>query len=163
MNTHLQRDKSFHHSIFFENVYKEIHPTIEIAFKKAEIPRFWFALHVLIEMQLDQYLINENPHLIEEFYQELNQLDIKTIEFLLASVKHQDPQKFLLSFQRFIESKFLIKYSDNRGIIYGLNRIYHQVKIQNQEWTDSQYHHLIPVLNHIAESIHRNISFIKSL
>jgi hypothetical protein len=163
MDTHIQRDKSFHESIFFNSVYNDTHPIIEEAFNKALIPRFWFALHVLIEMQLDQFLIQSNPKTLDLFYSELNQLNAQMLEDFLHSIDHQDPLKFKSGFQRFLDSQFLIKYTEHHGIIYGLNRIYHQVGIQTQEWNANQYAILFPVLENIASSIKKHVKYIQPI
>jgi hypothetical protein len=163
METHLERDKSFHNSVFFESVYQEIHPTIESAFKKASIPRFWFALHILIEMQLDQFLIRSFPEKLNTFYTNLSQLSESTILKILQAVDHQEPTKFIDGFNRFLEVKYLQKYSDHSGIIYGLNRIYQQVGIQKQEWTTQQHDILLPLLFQIAHCIEVHFDTIESL
>lgn len=163
MKTHLDRDKTFHHSTFFENVYQEIHPKIESAFKRTLIPRFWFALHILIEMQLDQFLILSYPEKLKAFYDNLSQLSESTILKMLQAVDHQNPTKFINGFNRFLEVKYLQKYSDHSGIIYGLNRIYQQVGIQKEEWTKEQYDILVPVLIQIADCIECHFDSIESL
>lgn len=163
MITHLERDKSFHNSVFFESVYQEIHPTIESAFKKASIPRFWFALHILIEMQLDQFLIRSYPEKLNAFYENLSQLSETNTLKILQAVDHQNPTKFIDGFNRFLEVKYLQKYSDHAGIIYGLNRIYQQIGIQKQEWTTQQYEILLPLLAQIARCIAVHFNAIESL
>ncbi len=161
MEMHLTRDKSFHKSVFFESVYQEIHPTIEEAFLKASIPRFWFALHILIEMQLDQFLIRLHPEKLNTFYENLSQLSESTLLQMLNSVDHQNPQKFIEGFTRFLEVQFLKKYTDHSGIIYGLNRIYQQIGIQKQDWTIEQITILTPVLIQIAFSIEKHFNIIE--
>lgn len=158
---HLTRDKSFHKSVFFESVYQEIHPIIEEAFLKASIPRFWFALHILIEMQLDQFLIRLHPEKLNTFYENLSQLSESTLLKILNSVDHQNPQKFIEGFTRFLEVQFLKKYTDHTGIIYGLNRIYQQIGIQKQDWTIEQITILTPVLIQIAFSIEKHFNIIE--
>jgi len=157
MESHIERDKSFHESTFFNSVYQASHKVLETSFKNARITRFWFALHVLIEMQLDQYLIHKHPQKLKQFYSDLEQLPSDTLTRLLQSVEHNNPEKFLLGFNRFLESRYLYKYTDNQGIIYGLNRIYHQVGISKEEWPKETYHLLEPALVSIYSSIEENI------
>ncbi len=157
MASHLERDKSFHDSPFFNSVYQATHKIVESSFKEARITRFWFALHVLIEMQLDQYLIHKHPETLHQFYADLNQISDETLNHLLSTVEHRNPEKFKLGFKRFLESRYLFKYADNQGIIYGLNRIYHQVGITKDEWSSETYISLEPALVAIFNAIELNI------
>ena len=149
---HIQRDHLFHQSQFFKSVYHDCHTSVRNAFKQQEIPRFWFALHVWIEMLIDKVIINEYKENLEIFYHELN--SVKThIPELLTSIEHQNIEQFQLRMNRFTESQYLYHYQEHSGIIYGLNRVFIQVKVMQEEWSVEKQKSLYEMSEMIESSI----------
>lgn len=156
---HFNRDNNFHQSKFFDSVYTDCHSTTKILFQNLEIPRFWFALHVWIEMLLDKVLIQKNPSELSKFYAELELVSIH-LEPLLSQIDHTNIQDFQLRFNRFLESQYLFHYQEHSGIIYGLNRVFIQVKAENKEWTDFQKDNLINLSIKIEESVMKYLNLL---
>lgn len=158
---HFQRDKNFHTSIFFDLVYNACHEFTKSKFQEAQIPRFWFALHVLIEMVLDKVLIQQDENKLDQFYEQLT-ICIPEIPDLLKQVNHSNTKLFLDKYQRFLDSKYLYKYLESEGIAYGLNRIYFQVNAYNEDWNKIQKQNLIEVILLIENTILLNITKLNS-
>jgi hypothetical protein len=161
VNKHFERDKHFHQSIFFKTIYDSCHDITQNIFYEIEAPRFYFALHVLIEMILDKVLISQNETKLHEFYGQL-ELCKPDIHNLLDQINHQNPSLFLDKYNRFLESKYLFKYLNNSGIVYGLNRIYIQVNAYNQEWNEKQKNELEKLVSVLELSIQENITKLNS-
>lgn len=158
---HFERDKHFHQSLFFKDTYQSCHEIVKSTFEKNQIPRFYFALHVLIEMILDKVLINKDQAKLHEFY---NQLELCKDEIpqLLEQVNHQNPNLFMERYIRFLESKYLFKYLDESGIVYGLNRVYIQVNAYALEWNENQKNELEKIVSVIEVAIQKNITKLYS-
>ena len=155
IHQHISRDQSFHNSEFFKAVYNESHESVKSCFQTLGIPRYWFALHVWIEMLLDKVLIQENTEELHQFYDELNQIK-NHIPDLLQQIDHQNIEQFQHRMNRFLESKYLFHYKEHSGIIYGLNRVYIQVKASTVEWNSDQRDALIIESQKLENSIFKN-------
>ncbi len=161
ISKHFLRDKSFHNSKFFKLTYSECHDTIRTTFKKCENRRFWFALHVIIEMILDKVLIQKSNRLLNEFYLELSE-SIEYIPALLLQINHQEVDTFMKRMNRFIESQYLYKYLENEGIVYGLNRIFNQVGADKSDWTQTQFNELTKLVAYIELRVEKNLKLLNS-
>ena len=135
MAQHLKRDAQFHDSIFFNQVYSQIHPQAKQAFSDSGISRFWFGTHVMIEMILDSVLIEKHPDTLIQMYQDLEK-SMNHLDIHLSIIEHKNPDQFILGMQKFLESKFLFKYK-SEGLIYCLNRVYRQVGAETGDWQNS--------------------------
>jgi hypothetical protein len=158
---HFERDKIFHQSIFFEDTYQSCHEITKNLFQKTNIPRFYFALHVLIEMILDKILISQDQNKLHEFYEQL-ELCKSEIPRLLKQINHQNPNLFLEKYNLFLESKYLFKYLNESGIVYGLNRIYNQVNAYKFDWNEEQKVELEKLVLVIQFAIQNNITKLNS-
>ena len=160
ISQHINRDKSFHHSPFFDAVYKNCRENCKSVFEICKIPRFWFALHVVIEMILDKVLIQQDNEKLSQFYLELETVKPE-LPVLLGQIEHQNIPLFEQRFDRFLESKYLYKYQESHGIIYGLNRVFIQVGASNREWNETQYLQLTHLVNHIEREIELHLNLLQ--
>lgn len=161
ISKHFLRDKNFHNSEFFQLTYNECHETIKTTFKECQISRFWFALHVVIEMILDKVLIQKNTKELDQFYLELS-MSIEHIPNLFTQINHQNTDLFIARMNRFIESQYLYKYLKNEGIVYGLNRIFNQVGADKSDWTENQFESLAKLVNFIEIKVEKNLKLLHS-
>ena len=63
---HIERDKEFHQSPFFQEAYQTLRESWRNTCLEFNIPKYWFSLHVLIEMMLDKYFIDNNLEKLEK-------------------------------------------------------------------------------------------------
>lgn len=150
---HLIRDQDFHNSAFFEEVYQELRNPVRNVFIDTQIPRFWFGIHIIIEMWLDRLLVMKNLNQLEYFYHMLDHAK-KDLPAFLDRISHQDPETFMIRFDRFIESRYLAKYPIDLSILYGLNQVFKSTRILSNSWTKQQEQRLldlIPVIDQIID------------
>jgi hypothetical protein len=81
---------------------------------------------------------------------------------LLEQVNHQNPNLFLERYNRFLESKYLYKYLDNSGIVYGLNRVYIQVNAYQLNWNEEQQKELENLVSIMEFKIQENTTKLNS-
>lgn len=128
VNVHLRTDHIFHESTFF----KERMATLKHKLKVLNLPsiqrfRFFYA-HILTELLLDRWLMQDNPLMIDRFYNHLRLAEKETISQFLQYKGLGETTKTVLSFiQRFTGTAYLYSYRDREGIVYALNRITQRV------------------------------------
>ncbi|MEN9317607.1 MAG: hypothetical protein RL712_177 [Bacteroidota bacterium] len=123
---HIERDKAFHSSAFFSESYQLLRNDWMVICKEYEIPKYWFSLHVLIEIMLDKYYIDNNIEKLTLFYHELKterDTVVKGLDFL----EHPEPATFMERYDRFCEIQYLFHYQNIDRIAYALHRIYQQI------------------------------------
>lgn len=157
---HMERDKSFHQSKFFETTYNDLRSSFQSTCEKFGIPRFWFGLHVLIELWLDRILINRYPNTLIEFYEDLNSVQTELKEFL-NRIDHNNPALFMSRYQQFCINQYLRKYTHNESIFYGLNQIYKSTGAHRTDWSEDQKSGLLNLVNEFDEAITKNLHLIR--
>lgn len=68
---HLQRDASFHGSMFFIDLQNQVKSVLIQHFDVKDIPRYWFFIHALTEMLIDRKLVESYPKEASQMYEEL--------------------------------------------------------------------------------------------
>lgn len=119
---HLIVDKAFHSSDFFIEKTTEI--KILLSDSLADSPvRPYFLAHISLELLLDHLLITHEIINPKNYYTDLLYCDEKIIVDFLRFNEVQNPESFLLFYQRFCEQSYLFNYIDIKNIAYALNRI----------------------------------------
>lgn len=125
---HIQRDKFFHNSNFFNQynafIFEELN---KAGFIQTNI-RLFFVSHVLYELLLDKLILNTYPNTIVNFYKDLISLQeshLNTFSLHLIPEKSNDFQHF---YGKFTHSKFLYHYNNHQGIFESLNRLLNRTK-----------------------------------
>lgn len=126
---HIDRDKEFHQSAFFEEAYQTIRESWRNTCLEFNIPKYWFSLHVLIEMMLDKYFIDNNLEKLELFYHQLT-AQTNTYEIALNAMNHPSAQTFMDRYQIFCEKQYLFHYQNIQRVAYALHRVYDQIGIR---------------------------------
>ena len=103
---HLQRDKEFHQSHVFQQIYQLQRNNWQSACSKLNIPRFWFSLHVIIEIMIDSYLINNNLEKLQLFYTNLESQQ-ETYRKALKMMGHDQIDHFMERYTRFYTNQYL--------------------------------------------------------
>lgn len=127
---HVQRDKEFHQSLVFQEIYQLQRNNWQSACSKFNIPRFWFSLHVIIEIMIDSYLINNNLEKLELFYQILES-EQETYHEALELMGHNQINAFIERYQRFCTNQYLFHYQDLERVGFALHKIHEQVKLDS--------------------------------
>lgn len=134
---HVERDKRFHQSGFFKDIIPEIGKIIKPVFEEHNIPRTWFAAHLIAELMIDRILIKQETDLIARFYKELEQTRPEVIDAYLISLNINTTEEFNKRLQRFCELRYLMQYVHNPAFAFSLSRIYMYARV-SPEWTEQQ-------------------------
>ncbi len=154
---HMQRDAWFHQHEFFENVYQHSRDWVRESFLQAQIPRFYFGLHVGIEMALDKALIFEHPGAPARMYQDLEKA-FPSIEQWLT--EHRQDQA-IAGVQRFIESRYIERHQEDQDLAYGLMRVYLQTGAIQTEWNQDQLQAVAQCFQHWVARCQEHLHLLK--
>ena len=148
---HVQRDKQFHQSVFFKEVTPDIGALIKPVFVEHQLPRAWFAAHLIAELMIDRILIKQEPDMIARFYTELAQTEPLVINAYFDALNLDGADAFGQRLQRFCELRYLMQYVHNPAFAFSLSRIYMYAGV-SVEWTEKQSAGVQSVLDE-AESL----------
>jgi len=118
---HLQTDAIFHNLDLFQDLIE----AITIVFKEEDrikIPRTFFIVHILIELLIDHFLVEENPQLPLQFYKDLDTLNQQKVDSFLTKINSLHPN-FISNFENFKKSKYALLLKDNESVYKALKHI----------------------------------------
>ena len=127
---HIQRDKEFHKSPLFQEIYHLQRSNWQLMCPKLQIPRFWFTLHVVIEIMIDSYLINNHLEKCQLFYTTLES-EKETYRSALELMGHSQIDPFMERYTRFYTNQYLFHYQDLERVGFALHKIHEQVKLDS--------------------------------
>jgi hypothetical protein len=153
---HLQRDKRFHQSAFFSEITPKIGTLIKPVFQQHNIPRAWFAAHLIAELMIDRVLIKQEPQMIARFYSELQQTDTAVVNAYLKTMHLSETDEFNKRLQRFCELRYLMEYVHNPAFAFSLSRIYMYAGV-SPEWSENQADGVQSVLDEAENIIFVNL------
>jgi hypothetical protein len=124
IGVHYQTDRFFHNSQYFKDSTKYLTVLLQNG-KLQDIRRFYFVYaHILLELMLDRFLIQDYNAEIERFYNQLKMIKKETIllyfEYNGLAAYFDRFWSFLLSF---IERQYLYGLADNDRLAFALGRI----------------------------------------
>jgi len=132
---HKQVDKYFHNSPYFTSETSYIKERIQSAFSQSPVWCFFLA-HITLELTLDSLLINESLVRVHDFYSLLEKVDEDAVlDFLEINGIHNG-ESFIVFFNEFLQSKYLLTYAQPEELTYPLGRIC--FKIWKEKFTDEQ-------------------------
>lgn len=158
---HVERDKLFHQSKFFENIYQNHRESWSKLGATHGLERWWFSLHVSVELIIDKILIDNHLNSLHEFYNTLAE-QRQCYKALLTLLNHKDKELFLQRFDKFLESQYLFHYREFSGIAYAIHRIHHSLAIPTP-WHPNNTNPIITALNEIEKDIIANCQEIDLL
>ncbi|MCC6818523.1 MAG: hypothetical protein IT245_06520 [Bacteroidia bacterium] len=130
---HLQSDKKFHNSTFFIQCEDLISHLLD---SNAVWPRKWFFNHLLSEILLDRVLIDKNPKICDEFYEDLRHINKEQVELYLKMSGINNYQNFIPALEKFVNIGFIYEYQHNEKIFFALGRVYSRLGI-HYDWTET--------------------------
>jgi len=149
---HLRRDSVFHQSSFFQNIYQSHRANWEELHQTQGVQRWWFTLHVAIELITDKLLIENNLNELYKFYNTLN-TEFKTYLYFLELVHHPQLETFSNRFKRFTESQYLFHYQSMQGVLYAISKIHESLKIPTPWFVEGSNTSMILELQKIESTI----------
>lgn len=133
---HFEGDRIFHTSDFFHQETERINDILKDEFGD-QVYRGFFVAHIMFELLLDKILIQHEPSLLSEFYEHLEARPVS--EYLrltewVTRVKMPSYDGFL---KKFMQKRFLYRYTDWQHVIYILKRIVLGVGVQEISYLHS--------------------------
>lgn len=125
---HILVDKIFHNSEYFKSQTKVLQNGLgKMGFVGLTRHHYFFA-HILLEILLDRYLIEQYPSLIQDFYTLCGEI---TEDDLNAYFKEEGyslaPKEFYTFFEWFCSSQFMYSYTSDVGVTGIFNSIHKRV------------------------------------
>ena len=122
LHYHLLTDKLFHNSAFFQKNCNALKRITE--FHKLPLKRNFIVSHIMLELIIDQYLIEQSPSLATNFYKMLDAADlIKLEDQLKMTMPRQNSSNIICIFNGFRENRYAYKLLEQEGIQAGLYHI----------------------------------------
>jgi hypothetical protein len=135
---HFKTDALFHEHDFFLNHCHSIKAQIQ----RGQVPptRSFIVAHVMVELLIDQYLMEEEAKLAHSFYQILENSSYNNLsEKLNITLNKQTSSKIIAIFNGFTESRHAYTLQKDEGIV---NALYHIVgkrigeNFESPQWLD---------------------------
>jgi hypothetical protein len=135
---HLEVDRVFHSSSFFEYETAEISRLLKLHFAEEAVSRRFFVAHVMFELVLDKVLIQADPSLLPAYYSHLESCDMDQIVQLTEWITATPMPGYDGFVGKFIHKKFLYQYTDWNHVIYVLRRLLERVGVDTHEFLDTE-------------------------
>jgi hypothetical protein len=121
---HYQTDKIFHNSQYFKDSTKYMTVLLQNAGLQ-NVRRFYFVYaHILLELMLDRFLIQDYYGEIERFYNQLKMIKKETIlSFFEYNGLAAYFDRFWSFFREFNKTQYLYGLADNDRMVFALGRI----------------------------------------
>ena len=132
---HFYADGVFHSSAFFFEETGYISDLLIEFFPKTEIPRKFFIAHVLLELLMDKVIIQDNPGILElyyDHYQSTNGIRVKNITEKISGRKLPHYERFM---EKFTRQQYLQEYRRWDHIAFVLRRVLQRVNIHEHDFT----------------------------
>lgn len=133
---HIQSDKLFHASAFFESNNQLFNQLIKDTPFSPALHRKWFIAHILFELMLDRIFVKYQPNLVNQFYDDLLSIDTQVLKSYLENMGASQSDRYMERFRHFREVQFIRYYIDNNKLLYSLNRIMIRVNLPELSETD---------------------------
>lgn len=123
---HVEVDRLFHASGFFLDhthaLRRKLDPVV------AHLPvRASFLAHIALELLLDHLLIDHTLVNPNRLYENLEHVQKATIEKYIRTIGEVDVERFLIFYQRFVASRYILDYADINNLSYALFNICRRV------------------------------------
>lgn len=122
---HFADDKIFHANEMFEIACKKLlQEMMHYSLNRNEL-RLSFLSHLLVEILLDRWLVEQQNNLPELFYAQLEQLNTKNIHLYFNSMElDMSSQQCLLRREWFLQNRFLFELHNTEQLVQGVGRLY---------------------------------------
>ena len=127
---HLDDDHWFHSTQGFLEVSTDLSILFRNIFANDEYARVGFLGHIVTELLLDGVLIQQNPTLIDQYYEAFNQIDPQEIEAATNRMATQQTDQLKRWLVRFHKEGFLRDYLVPQRMLVRLNQVMKRVKLQ---------------------------------
>ena len=124
---HIKGDHIFHeHPIFldFEKFTKKVLDDNE----KITVKRKFVIAHVLVELLVDNFIINTEKGILEQFYHSIGSVEIAEANKFYSELNiEEEKSNFKKNFEKFNKLKFLFHLKENEGVIFTLDKVFGKI------------------------------------
>lgn len=124
IKNHIKADDIFHNHVLFDKM-QEIAKSIMKSTFGETVKRQFVIAHVLVELMLDQYIIENNEEILNDFYSKLEKIELEEANKFFKKLNVlENKSHFKRNFTKFRQLKILFHLKGNEGIIFTLNRVF---------------------------------------
>jgi hypothetical protein len=134
---HFDGDKVFHSSEFFFNETHLLAVMLRERFGKFSVPRSFFVSHIMLELIIDKVLIQRDPSILGDYYSNFEQHSPSEIAKLTEWIADAPLPNYADFIEKFMERKFLYRYTDWGYVTYVLKRILQRVGVEEMGYLES--------------------------
>jgi hypothetical protein len=120
---HIAADARFHNLPIFTEETRRLRLELEKAGLDVPGVRLFFTAHVLLELLIDRHIVKTRAQVAALFYEHIESIKETEIEAFFTVSGTSGPSNFFEFFTRFRESRYLLKYSEDLGLLYAINRL----------------------------------------
>jgi DNA primase large subunit len=130
---HLSRDKEFHSNAMFSKNYEAIKSIYIKENLHTLLPRYWFGIHVFMELMIDRIIVRENPEAVSIFYQHMQEVLAHSSQKDEIFENDHHHSFFLKRLERIYHDKYIFAYTNNEMFIRAFWGVYNRVGIKVEE------------------------------
>jgi hypothetical protein len=145
MLQHLHDDDLFHRSVRFVMLESELSSRFRRIMPDRFDHRPPFLGHIVIELLLDDFIAQQMPEVLDEYYAVLSQVSASQIQEAVNAVAARSTENLAGFVQQFRASRFLYDYADNTRLLRRLNQVMKRVTLPSLD-TDC-----LPVLQDVRQ------------
>lgn len=152
IEVHYADDANFHTMDSFNHFNRRIEELLEQSSLKASKRKFLIS-HILFELILDHWILNQEPTIVSQIYKILEKLPPDSIENFIRKIIQDESQirPLMDSYQRFVERRFLNFYSEESNLVKALHRV--TGKISQWEYNDLTEKSFISIIKQVKSEI----------
>jgi hypothetical protein len=146
---HLNQDARFHTTRAFAELLWQFTVTVRDALHDQYGLRPSFLGHLLVEVLLDAALIEEKPHLLERYYQLLQEIDPMQVQAVVNRMAPRRTDRLAIMITEFRRQKVLWDYLEDDKLLMRLNQVMQRVKLP---LLPPEFAEILPQARRIVES-----------
>ncbi|MGD0653676.1 MAG: hypothetical protein ABSA16_04975 [Thermoguttaceae bacterium] len=129
VSRHLDEDARFHKTRAFTELSWQLTVMVRDALSDRDGLRPSFLGHLLLEILLDAALIEENPRLLERYYQLLEEIEPALVEAAVNRMAPRPTERLAIMIAEFRRQRVLWDYLQDDKLLMRLNQIMQRVKL----------------------------------
>ena len=126
---HLEDDRWFHQTRAFFEITGEMTILFRDVLGREDGFRPGFLGHIVTELLLDGVLIENQPHLLDRYYEALNEIDAGVVQDTVNQMAQYQTQNLKPLLPRFNAEQFLRDYTDSSRLLFRLNQVMRRIKL----------------------------------
>lgn len=159
IDQHYEDDAYFHDLSFFKLGMQQIEEAMNKSDVLVLLKRKFLISHVLYELILDNMILDRNPSLVSEIYNDLAEVDIANLKNFLEKIvgDNEEIDLFLDSFDRFLARRFLGFYTIESNLVKSLHMV--TGKISQWDYNDNMANEFVSIIKMQKQNIDFDLVF----